>query len=92
MRSIFYSNPDDPALLVPKRFGIGYTVNFGHPWSWIVIAFIILIVLLPLIVAGLGLHQLPIRLPGAVANKDPIFWRGGWSCLIGLVQDLGTIR
>ena len=33
-RGIFYSNPDDPALFVPKRFGIGYTLNFGNPWSW----------------------------------------------------------
>jgi hypothetical protein len=24
----FYSNPRDPALLVPKRFGIDYTLNF----------------------------------------------------------------
>ena len=34
----FYSNPDDPALFVPKRYGIGYTLNFGNPWSWIVVA------------------------------------------------------
>lgn len=26
----FYNNPDDPALFVPKRFGLGWTVNFGH--------------------------------------------------------------
>jgi uncharacterized membrane protein len=26
-----YVNRDDPALLVPKRFGIGWTVNFGNP-------------------------------------------------------------
>lgn len=27
----FYSNPDDPALVVPKRLGIGFTLNFAHP-------------------------------------------------------------
>jgi uncharacterized membrane protein len=30
----FYYNPDDPALLVEKRFGIGYTINFGNRASW----------------------------------------------------------
>ena len=28
---ILYNNPDDPALFVPKRFGLGWTVNIGHP-------------------------------------------------------------
>src|SRR5437763_956836 len=26
-----YNNPDDPAMFVPKRFGLGWTLNFGHP-------------------------------------------------------------
>jgi Family of unknown function (DUF5808) len=33
---IFYVNPADPALFVEKRHGIGYTLNFGNPWSWVV--------------------------------------------------------
>ncbi len=28
---MIYYNPDDPAFLVEKRMGIGWTVNFGHP-------------------------------------------------------------
>ena len=28
---LFYVNPDDPAILVPKRLGIGWTINFGRP-------------------------------------------------------------
>jgi uncharacterized membrane protein len=28
--SAFYYAPEDPALWVPKRFGYGYTLNFGH--------------------------------------------------------------
>jgi uncharacterized membrane protein len=28
---VFYVNRDDPAFLVEKRFGLGYTVNFGNP-------------------------------------------------------------
>lgn len=35
---IFYFNPDDPAILVEKRFGIGYTINFGNRWSWVILA------------------------------------------------------
>ena len=44
---IFYSNPNDPALFVPKRYGIGYTLNFGNPWSWIVLALIFATVAVP---------------------------------------------
>jgi uncharacterized membrane protein len=33
----FYVNRDDPALWVKKRFGIGYTLNFGHPASWFIV-------------------------------------------------------
>jgi uncharacterized membrane protein len=35
---IFYVNPGDSALFVEKRFGIGYTLNFGNRWSWVVLA------------------------------------------------------
>jgi uncharacterized membrane protein len=34
---LFYYNPGDPALMVPKRFGIGYTLNFAHPVAWILL-------------------------------------------------------
>ncbi len=44
----FYNNPDDPALLVPKRFGLGWTVNFGHPQGKL---FLIGMLLLPLVLA-----------------------------------------
>ncbi|HZS41362.1 MAG TPA: DUF5808 domain-containing protein [Polyangia bacterium] len=35
---LFYADADDPALFVEKRFGIGYTLNFGNRWSWIILA------------------------------------------------------
>ena len=41
---LFYVNPSDPALLVPKRFGIGYTLNFARPGAWIFGGSIVLIV------------------------------------------------
>jgi uncharacterized membrane protein len=50
-RGVFYINPDDPALFVPKRYGIGYTLNFGNRWSWFVMALILLLVALPIIIA-----------------------------------------
>ena len=28
---MIYYNRDDPSVIVPKRFGIGYTVNYGNP-------------------------------------------------------------
>jgi uncharacterized membrane protein len=34
---IFYVNRDDPAVLVNKRFGIGRTLNLGHPLSWVIV-------------------------------------------------------
>lgn len=29
---LFYRNSDDDRFLVPKRFGFGYTLNFGKPY------------------------------------------------------------
>jgi uncharacterized membrane protein len=37
-RGVVYLNPDDPRLFVPKRVGVGWTVNFGHPWAWRILA------------------------------------------------------
>ncbi|MGO9013112.1 MAG: DUF5808 domain-containing protein [Bryobacteraceae bacterium] len=34
--SVYY-NPRDPALFVQKRIGFGYTFNFGHRLSWVVL-------------------------------------------------------
>ncbi|MEO8129578.1 MAG: DUF5808 domain-containing protein [Bryobacteraceae bacterium] len=40
---LIYVNPDDPALFVEKRFGLGYTVNFGNRWSWILLPAILVV-------------------------------------------------
>ncbi len=48
-----YINRDDPALLVPKRVGFGYTINLGHPVSWVLLAAIVaLLVLAPMLIRG----------------------------------------
>ena len=44
---IIYVNRGDPSLFVRKRLGIGYTLNFGNPWSWVVLAGIILLIAAP---------------------------------------------
>lgn len=33
-----YWNPSDPAVMVQKRSGFGYTFNFGNRWSWVLLA------------------------------------------------------
>ncbi len=34
---IIYFNREDPAFLVEKRFGLGWTLNFGHRLGWVVV-------------------------------------------------------
>jgi uncharacterized membrane protein len=41
-----YVNPDDPALFVEKRFGIGYTLNLGRGGSWMLLGGLLLLPLL----------------------------------------------
>lgn len=48
----FYYDPADPALFVPKRYGLGYTFNFGRP-SAIILA--VAILLLPIAIAIVAL-------------------------------------
>jgi uncharacterized membrane protein len=48
---IFYYNRDDPALWVEKRMGIGWTLNFGRPGSWLILGGILLLALAGLAVA-----------------------------------------
>lgn len=51
---IVYNNPDDPRVLVPKRFGVGLTVNYARPggkaFYWGVLAVTLIAVTLPLVV------------------------------------------
>lgn len=42
---IFYVNRDDPAIVVQRRFGVGWTVNLGNPAGIAIgIAFVVIIV------------------------------------------------
>jgi uncharacterized membrane protein len=40
----FYCNREDPSVFVPKRFGVGWTVNMGNPRSWAAIAGLVILV------------------------------------------------
>lgn len=51
---MFYFNPDDAAVFVEKRFGVGYTLNFAHPSAWICMA---LVLILPIILLFFLSHQ-----------------------------------
>ncbi|HWU46681.1 MAG TPA: DUF5808 domain-containing protein [Humibacter sp.] len=55
---LIYVNPDDPSFLVQKRFGVGWTLNFGHPLG-IVIAVVLLAIIVGLLGYGIltGTHQ-----------------------------------
>lgn len=48
---VFYYNPDDPAVFIPKRFGLGWTVNFGHPGGKVLAAIMVAMALLPIALA-----------------------------------------
>ncbi len=56
---VLYYNPDDPDAFVPKRFGFGWTINFGHPLGKVLAALMIIMILLPLaaIIFAPGLHS-----------------------------------
>jgi uncharacterized membrane protein len=49
---LFYVNPADPSILIEKRFGIGYTVNLGNRWTWIVLV----LLLVPIVVGAMFLR------------------------------------
>ncbi|MGH9729481.1 MAG: DUF5808 domain-containing protein [Candidatus Acidiferrales bacterium] len=51
---IFYVNANDPALLVEKRFGIGYTLNFGRPAAWLFAVVMLAMAAVPLAIALLS--------------------------------------
>jgi uncharacterized membrane protein len=53
----FYFNPADPALFVEKRFGIGYTCNFGRPAAWVLIGAFVALIVAAFVVVSLVLPQ-----------------------------------
>lgn len=50
---VFYNNPSDSSVWVPKRCGIGYTLNYAHRLSW-TISFVFLIVTVLIVVFAIA--------------------------------------
>lgn len=44
-----YLNRADPTLFVERRMGLGYTLNLGNPWSWLVMAVFVTGIAIPLL-------------------------------------------
>ncbi|MES2829854.1 MAG: DUF5808 domain-containing protein [Bacteroidota bacterium] len=44
---LLYHNPRDPNIWVEKRYGFGWTLNFAHDISWVIMT---LLILVPIIV------------------------------------------
>lgn len=55
---VFYVNRQNPHLLVPKRFGGGWTFNFAHPIAWALMAGIVALISLFVVAALLLPHVL----------------------------------
>jgi uncharacterized membrane protein len=47
---MFYYNPGDPALLVERRMGWGWTLNFGHRVSWLIVAVLLVATIGPIVI------------------------------------------
>ncbi|WP_067932285.1 DUF1648 domain-containing protein [Alicyclobacillus kakegawensis] len=54
LAGVIYFNRDDPAVLVPKRFGVGWTLNMARPGAWV---FLVAIVAVPVLLAVLGIRS-----------------------------------
>jgi uncharacterized membrane protein len=45
---MIYVNADDPAIWLPKRTGLGWTLNFAHKVAFV---YLVLLLVLPTVVA-----------------------------------------
>ncbi|GAA3294631.1 MULTISPECIES: DUF5808 domain-containing protein [Dactylosporangium] len=54
---IIYANPDDPNLFVPKRLGLGWTLNFGHRRVWQSLFGLIAFLALSIVIGTVAGHQ-----------------------------------
>lgn len=44
-----YFNRADPTLFVERRMGLGYTLNLGNPWSWVVLIVFVTGIAIPML-------------------------------------------
>ena len=48
---------DDPNLLVPKRLGLGWTINFGHRRAWQAVFGLLAFIALSIVIGTVAGHQ-----------------------------------
>jgi uncharacterized membrane protein len=53
---LFYWNPDDPALIVERRYGHGFTPNLARPLVWVLTALIMLLIMGPVVILCIALY------------------------------------
>ena len=58
----FYNNSNDPAVFVPKRYGLGWTVNFGQPAGKLILIGTLLLPLVLLILTVLDHRQVVVKI------------------------------
>ena len=46
---VFYFNREDSAVIVEKRFGLGYGLNFARPIAWVILLLILIAPLIPIL-------------------------------------------
>jgi uncharacterized membrane protein len=55
---LFYCNPQDPELVIPRPNGLGYTLNFARREAWIMIG---ILLSLPLVIVLVTLVAVLVR-------------------------------
>ena len=53
---VFYVNRDDPSIFVEKRFGLGYTINFGNRKA-VALFVVFLVIVAAIVISGLTTPQ-----------------------------------
>ena len=56
--AVFYFDENDPRIWVPKRTNFGWTLNFAHNASWLILAMLTLLVAAA---AGIGAYSVHVR-------------------------------
>jgi uncharacterized membrane protein len=53
---LYYSNVNDGRLWVPKRIGVGWTVNFAHPLAWPTMFLLVGVPIAAIVVSSFASH------------------------------------
>lgn len=70
----YYRCPEDPRLIVPKRKGVGWTINLGHPKGKASLTMLVICGILP--------PGYVIVTEGPAINPVHIFYAIGISCVM----------